>query len=220
MFFVPTRQAFTDTFTAKGGTIVAQEQVPSGATDFTAALAAVAAQKPDFLFFAPQLTHQMVAFVQQARARKDLKHTELGLPGDAVFAGPNFLSGAGAAADGVYATAPDFASGSAPPFKFPNPDYASVVLPAYEARFGMPTFFGHAHAYDATNMVLNAIEDVAVQQGANLLIGRQSLRDALFATTDYQGLIGNVTCNSNGDCNPNAFFVHQVQDGSFVQVSP
>lgn len=55
--------------------------------------------------------------------------------------GPNFLSRAGVSAEGVYVTAPDFAaSGPVPPFNFPNPDYANVVLPAYESRFGTPTF--------------------------------------------------------------------------------
>jgi branched-chain amino acid transport system substrate-binding protein len=33
-----------------------------------------------------------------------------------------------------------------------------------------------------------------------LYIGRQQLRDALYATKDFKGLTGNVTCDKYGDC--------------------
>ena len=56
-------------------------------------------------------------------------------------------------------------------------------LPTWRSLEREPTAPFHAHAYDATNMVLDAIESVA-QQGSDgsLLIGRQALRDALYAT--------------------------------------
>jgi branched-chain amino acid transport system substrate-binding protein len=33
-----------------------------------------------------------------------------------------------------------------------------------------------------------------------LHIGRQALRDALYATAGYQGLTGSITCDQYGDC--------------------
>ena len=52
----------------------------------------------------------------------------------------------------------------------------------YMEMFGTePTAPFHAHACDATMMLLNAIETVAQQDAdGNLLIGRQALRDALM----------------------------------------
>ena len=45
----------------------------------------------------------------------------------------------------------------------------------------------HAHAFDAVNMVLTAIDQVAIEDGDTLHIPRTALRDALFATADFEG---------------------------------
>ncbi|MBA3349342.1 MAG: hypothetical protein H0T12_02190, partial [Actinobacteria bacterium] len=69
--------------------------------------------------------------------------------------------------------------------------------------FGDPASVFHAHAFDATNMVLDAIEEVAVEtDDGGLLIPRTQLRDAFFDTSGYKGIIGTLTCDENGDCNP------------------
>jgi ABC-type transport system substrate-binding protein len=50
-------------------------------------------------------------------------------------------------------------------------------------------------------MVFAAIEQVAVQNAdGSLSIGRQALRDAMYATQDFQGLTGTLSCDENGDC--------------------
>jgi branched-chain amino acid transport system substrate-binding protein len=50
-------------------------------------------------------------------------------------------------------------------------------------------------------MIKAAIEKVAVQNAdGSLSIGRQALRDALYATKDFKGLTGNLTCTPTGDC--------------------
>ena len=59
----------------------------------------------------------------------------------------------------------------------------------------------HAHAYDATMMVLNAIDKVAVKcPDGTMYIGRKALRDALYATKNMQGLTGTINCDEYGDC--------------------
>jgi branched-chain amino acid transport system substrate-binding protein len=49
-------------------------------------------------------------------------------------------------------------------------------------------------------LVFAALEKVAVEQDGKLIIGRKALRDALFATSNFPGLTGNLTCNEYGDC--------------------
>ena len=59
----------------------------------------------------------------------------------------------------------------------------------------------HAHAYDATLMILDAIKKVAVKQpDGTLCIGRKALRDALYATKGLKGLTGTISCDQYGDC--------------------
>jgi branched-chain amino acid transport system substrate-binding protein len=58
-----------------------------------------------------------------------------------------------------------------------------------------------AHAYDAANILFDAIEQVAVDDGSgNLTISRTALRDAVQSTADYEGVTGIITCTPLGDC--------------------
>ena len=70
-------------------------------------------------------------------------------------------------------------------------------------------------------MILDAIEKVA-QEGSDgtLLIGRQALRDALYATAGLEGITGTLSCDENGDCADAKISVSQVQNGEFVRIWP
>jgi ABC-type branched-subunit amino acid transport system substrate-binding protein len=51
------------------------------------------------------------------------------------------------------------------------------------------------------NILFDAVESVAVDNGdGSLTIPRQALRDAIFATSGYQGITGTITCTELGDC--------------------
>ena len=62
-----------------------------------------------------------------------------------------------------------------------------------------PTSVFHAHAFDAMNIMFEAIESVAVENDdGSLSIPRAALRDAVFATNDYEGITGTITCTRAG----------------------
>ena len=68
----------------------------------------------------------------------------------------------------------------------------------------------HAHAYDAYNLIANAIEKVAVAcPDGSTVIGRTALRDAMIATKDMKVLTGNLTCTPTGDCADPKIAVYQ-----------
>ena len=124
---------------------------------------------------------------------------------------PDFIDASGEAAEGMYVSGPDLGFGN---------EIYTTFLETYQAEYGTePTAPFHAHAYDATNMLLNAIEEVA-QVGADgtMLIGRQALIDAIAATDGMAGITGTISCDENGDCADPKIAVSQVQDGSFVAV--
>jgi NitT/TauT family transport system substrate-binding protein len=69
-------------------------------------------------------------------------------------------------------------------------------------------------------MVFDAIAQVATQDAdGNTLIGKQALRDALYATSGLQGITGNITCNELGDCADPKIAVNQITGGEYVPVS-
>jgi branched-chain amino acid transport system substrate-binding protein len=93
-----------------------------------------------------------------------------------------------------------------------------VFLPKYKELSGQenPISIFHAHAYDAMNMVIAAIEKVAVQDADGTLhIPRQAMRDAMYATKDFPGLTGNLTCTPTGDCADPKIAVYEYHAGQY-----
>ena len=67
--------------------------------------------------------------------------------------------------------------------------------------------------YDAANILFDAIEATAVlEEDGTLHIGRQALREAVSATSKYQGVSGSLSCDEFGDCGPAKFRVVRLDD--------
>ncbi len=199
--------AFANWFESQyNGQIVEQEAVQVGQKDFKPVLTSIAAKKPDFLYY-PVFIPEGAGITQQAQEVPALANA--GLAGADGMLSPDFIDAAGDAATGMFLSGPDLS--------FENEKYQNEFLPAYEEAFGEPSAPFHAHAYDATNIVLDAIEQVAVEtDDGGLLIPRTQLRDEVYATDGYQGLIGTLTCNDTGDCNPETTIaVNEVKKGDF-----
>lgn len=82
--------------------------------------------------------------------------------------------------------------------------YRREFLPAYLEQFGtLPTAPFHAQAYDATLILLDALDRVAVRSDdGTLTIGRTALREAVESTSGVTGLSGTITCTPTGECAP------------------
>ncbi len=148
---------------------------------------------------------------QQARQTPGLEAT-LFAGSDGMFT-PDWIEAAGADnAEGVYISGPDLSALSGD-MEF----YQNTFIPAYTEKYGAPQSVFHAHAWDATNMILAAIESVAIDQDGTLYIPRTALKDALYATTGMVGITGTLDCNENGDCQPSATIaVVTVENGAFT----
>ena len=88
----------------------------------------------------------------------------------------------------------------------------------YEAAYGeLPPAPFHAHAYDAYNVILDAVYEAGVLgPDGTLWVGRKALNDAVRATSGYQGLSGVITCDANGNCGLGRVDMFKVVDGEFV----
>jgi branched-chain amino acid transport system substrate-binding protein len=184
--------AFEQNFEAGEGSLAGSEQINSEDTDFQPVLRSLAEGDPDVLYF-PVFVAACTLIIQQAQ--------EI-MPDTALIVSDGCLSSdtvknAGDAIEGVYASSPDLSAFEG------NAAYADEFIPAYLESFneeGTLSVF-HAHAFDAANVLFDAIEQVAVDNGdGSLSIPRQALRDAVFATSGYEGLTGTITCTELGDC--------------------
>lgn len=203
------QQVFADVFTELGGEITAQEAVNVNDTDMRPVLTSIATGQPEFLYY-PIFIAEGGFVTTQAKEIAGLENTILA--GADGMISPDFIAAAGEAAEGMYISGPDLSFSG---------DTYDQFLTAYKEILGQePVSAFHAHAYDATNMIFAAIEQVAKQDASgNTVIGRQALRDALYATSGLEGITGTISCNELGDCADPKIAVNQIQGGEYVPVS-
>ena len=200
------QEVFAEEFQKLGGTITAQEAVDPNATDFKSALTSIAATGPEIIYY-PIFIKAGSLITRQVKEVPGLETTIL-MGADGMFS-PDVVEGAGEAVEGLYVSSPDLAAFAEA--------YAANFLPKYKELFGTdPISIFHAHAYDAAMMIFAAIEQVAVQDADGTLhIPRQALRDALYATVDFPGLTGSLTCSPTGDCADPVIAAYQYHVGEY-----
>lgn len=193
------QQVFAESFTALGGTITTQEAVDKGQTDMSTVLSSVAATEPELLYF-PIFTAEGGFIAAQSADTAGLEDVVL-MGADGLFSA-DFVEAAGPNAEGMYLSSPDFSA-------FPEP--YQDFLAKHEEKYGeAPLQIFHAHAYDAANILMNAIEEVAVEVDGTLYIPKGALRDAIYATTDHEGITGTLSCSEFGDCSAPVIAVYQI----------
>ena len=192
-------QVFAKTFKDLGGTITAMEAISPNDTDMRPVLTKIATGKPDIIYY-PIFIAEGGFITRQAKEVAGLEKVTL-MGADGMFS-PDFYKAAGTAAVGMFHSSPDFSA-----FAGGYQNFLKVHLKKYGEK---PIAPFHAHAYDATMMILKAIDKVAVKEGGNLYIGRKALRDALYATKEMKGLTGTITCDEYGDCADPKIAIYQT----------
>jgi branched-chain amino acid transport system substrate-binding protein len=191
-------------FAAMGGEVVATEAVTPTDVDMRPMLTSIATYKPCVVYF-PIFVAATAQIVRQAPEIDGLENTNL-MAGPGAMTG-GFLEAAGESANGLRLTAADVGESA-------MAGGYGEVLARYKEKYGEnPPQAYHAHAYDAGQILLKAIQEVAVKDDkGDTYIGRMALRDALFATKGHAGISGPIECDENGDCGGFAFAVFQFSN--------
>jgi branched-chain amino acid transport system substrate-binding protein len=202
-------RVFADSFEEMGGTLTTFTAVNKGDTDMKPVLNAVAVDSPEFMYY-PVFTAEGGFITKQAKEVSGLENTILSAADGMISAAA--IEAVGEAGEDMYFSGPDLS--------FSGETYERF-LSAYVEKYGSePISVFHAHAFDAANMIFTCIEEVGVEEGGSLHIGRQALRDCLYGTSNFQGITGNLTCNEYGDCADPKISVSQLQNGEYVTVWP
>ncbi len=204
-------RVFADSFEARGGEIVMFTAVNKGDTDMRPVLTAVAAAGPPDLLYYPVFTAEGAFLTKQAKEVSGLEDTVL------------------SAADGMISTAAAEAIGEAGEgMYFSGPDTSfsgglySRFLKAYVDKIGSePVSVFHAHAFDAATLILDCVEEVAVEEADGTIhVGRQDMRDCLSATDNHEGITGLLDCDQYGDCADPRIVVKQLTSGQYIPIWP
>ena len=203
--------AFAVAFEQAGGTVTVAT-VNKGDTDMIPVLTQVAAASPDGLFL-PLFPDEGAQIIRQIGQIAGLD--AIPLIGGAAMLDFEFL--AIPESEGMYLASPELhfedsvneATGKS----------GGDIAAAYQEQYNeAPGSVYMAHAYDATTMLLRAIEEVAVAQGDTLYIDRARLREALTGTADFSGIVGQLTCDEFGDCGTGHLHIVHHTDATITDV--
>ncbi len=115
-----------------------------------------------------------------------------------------FAQAAGQAAEGTFVT-----FGGRTPASYTGA--ALDWLQRYHQQFGADPPVYAIYGYEATRVALDAIQRAGVKD-------RASIRDAVFATRNFEGVLGTWSFDANGDTSVTTMTVQQVVDGKFQPV--
>jgi branched-chain amino acid transport system substrate-binding protein len=173
-------EVFRDAFRKQGGSVAAFESYGKDDVDFSALLTKVKASGADVLFL-PDYYNKVGLIAKQAR-EKGVKAQLIGPDG---WDSPDLVKIAGPAIEGGY-----FSNHYSPDDK--RPEVVAWVKKYKEKHGQVPDALGTL-AYDATNMLLEAIRKAGSDDP-------KKIREALASMKDFQAVSGKSTMDRNGDC--------------------
>ena len=197
-----------DNFTQLGGTVCGKEAVAKTDTDMKPVLTKISTEcggkAPDALYF-PIFVAGGGYVAAQVRDVSGMDKVVL-IGSDGLFT-PDFVKAAGPNAEGMYLSGPDFSKFDQTALAKFKDEYKTLSGGDFLSVF-------HAHAYDAYNIIAAAVTKVAVKGAdGSLTIDRQALRDAIYATKDFKGITGTLSCSASGDCGAPVIAIYQIDAG-------
>ncbi|MCB6185160.1 branched-chain amino acid ABC transporter substrate-binding protein [Leeia sp. TBRC 13508] len=188
---------FEKSVKSSNGNIVRREYTTNAATDFTAILTSIKANKPDLIFFGGQ-------DAQAGPIAKQMKLLGINaklIGGDGMQT-PELINLAGDAAEGVYASV----TGS-PREKMPG---FSKFESKFKNRFKTEILVFSPYSYDAVHVIADAMKR------ANSTDNKKFL--PFIGKTNLNGVTGNIQFDSIGDPKRGFVTIYQVKNGKWTVV--
>ena len=171
--------------------IIHKEAYKVGNEDFSKQISVLKEKSPDLIFFAGEYG-DAASFLNQ------MKKTGLNIPflgGEGVF-DQEFILLAKSASEGAYVI-------SSPVITDNN------FIKTYKEKFKKELGSYSANSFDATNILISAIESVKDKNP-------EKIAKAVGQTKEFPGLTGKLTFDSKGDLLEPKFSIYQVKNGMFV----
>ncbi|MBM7581783.1 branched-chain amino acid transport system substrate-binding protein [Caldicoprobacter guelmensis] len=171
-------ETFTSTFKAGGGTVVAREAYMSGDTDFNAVLTSIKGKDFDVIFI-PGYYNEAGLIIKQARAQG----IDVPIVGADGFDSPKLAELAGAnALNKVYFTNHYSSVDSSP--------VVAEFVKTFKAKYNKEPDAFNALGYDLAKFVADALNRAEKIDG-------ESLKKALEATKNFEGVTGTMSVDKN-----------------------
>jgi branched-chain amino acid transport system substrate-binding protein len=202
---------FSKFYQQDGGSIAKRVSLPGDTKDFHAQLTEAKGLGVDIIFFGGTSSNGG-GIIKKQMADAGLSNVKY-MGGDGIV-DTEFFTEAGSQADGAYGSvaAPDAT----------KLDSAKKFVTDYKAAFGDEPGAYSANAYDAMNILLQAIKKSITDNGGKLLSTGSAFRDSVrknVQASSWDGAIGHTSFDANGDTSNVLLTIFQAQGGKWVYSS-
>ena len=188
-------EVFRDEFAKAGGKIVSFETYNTNDKDFSAQLSKIKGVTPDVLFL-PNYFNDVPLQIQQAR-KLGMTCKFIGSDG---WDNQELIKMGGKDMEGTF-----FTNHYSPDVDRPA---SKAFIAKYTKKFNTQVDAAAALTYDSVYLLVNAMEKAGKTDP-------KSIRDAIAATKDFDGVTGTITFNGSGDPVKGAVII-RVSNGKFV----
>jgi branched-chain amino acid transport system substrate-binding protein len=191
----------------QGIEVVGREGIDGSAPNFRSLMNKIATENPDAIYFGGIIENGAAQLIKD-KVGAGMSNEEVAFIGpDGIFV-DELISQAGDAAEGIYVT-----FGGLPESELSAEGQEFVRM--YEENYDEPIQPYTAYAYEAANVMLDAIERASEEAGGDVP-ERQAVVEQIFATEDYEGVLGTWSFDEDGDTTLTELSVQRVEGGEFV----
>lgn len=190
----------------QGIEVAGRDGIDGSAANYRSLMNRIASEEPDAIYFGGIIENNAAQLIKDK--------VGAGMPNDEVlFIGPDgifvdeLLTQAGDAADGIYVT-----FGGLPESELSAE--GQEFVDNYESQYDDSIQPYTAYAYEAANVMLDAIERAAEDAGG--VPERQAVIEEVLATEDYEGVLGTWSFDDEGDTSLTELSVQTVDGGEFT----
>ena len=184
--------------------VVGRQSIDGKAANYRSLMSQVAQTNPDAVYFGG-ITNNNAGQLVNDKVGAGMSNE------DVIFMGPDgifeqsFLEAAGDAAEGIYVT-----FGGLPGSELPGKGQDFVQ--SYKDKYGSDVEAYTAYGYEAANVMLDAIQRAYDNDGE---VTREGVLRELFATSNYDGVLGTWSFDQDGDTTLTQLSGQRVENGEF-----
>lgn len=184
--------------------VIGREGIDGSAANYRGLMNRIAQERPDAIYFGGIIENNAGQLVRDKVGAGMNNNDVLFVGPDGIFV-DTFISQAGDAAEGAYVT-----FGGIPANKLGK--RGQQFIDAYNKKYDDPIQAYTAYAYEAANVMLDAIERASKEDGE---VTRETVLKQIFATKNYKGVLGTWSFDKDGDTTLSKLSVQRVENGEF-----
>src|SRR5215217_7802151 len=187
--------------------VVGREGIDGSAPNYRSLMNKIAAADPDAIYFGGIIENNAAQIIKD-KVGAGMSNDEVAFIGpDGIFV-DTLLSQAGDSAEGIYVT-----FGGLPQSELS--EEGQKFVDDFESKYDEPIQPYTAYAYEAANVMLDAIEKASKEAGGDVP-DREAVVQQIFATEDYHGVLGTWSFDEDGDTTLTELSVQKVENGEFT----